>query len=163
MYLAHHMKASLVLYITDMPTTAAWLDHVYGTFSGHGELFRDQAVQSAVVEVVARHISNPDLTKSVTACSCRRVGQINVFRISIGELESSASLVLAQGNPLIMGGLRPVPPNLVYCGMMQCREAGPLPVDLQQFMDSATEGVVLVSFGSVLQGSQVSHWSSDLT
>ena len=42
-----------------------------------------------------------------------------MFRISIGELESQASLVLAQGNPLIMGGMRPVPPNIVYCGMMQ--------------------------------------------
>merc|ERR1719234_94398 len=50
---------------------------------------------------------------------------------------------------------RPVPPNLVYCGMMQCREGKELPADLQQFMDSATEGVLLVSFGSVLQGSQV--------
>ena len=79
----------------------------------------------------------------------------SMLRLSIGELEGSASLILAQGNPLIMGGLRPVPPNLVYCGMMQCRQAGPLPQDLQQFMDSATEGVVLVSFGSVLQGSQV--------
>ena len=78
-----------------------------------------------------------------------------MLRISIEELESSASLVLAQGNPLIMGGMRPVPPNVVYCGMMQCRQAGPLPEDLQHFMDSATQGVVLVSFGSVLQGSQV--------
>jgi len=48
-----------------------------------------------------------------------------------------------------------VPPNLVYCGMMQCREARPLPQDLQKYMDEATEGVLLVSFGSVLQGSQV--------
>jgi len=138
LYLARHLEANLVLYITDMPTTAAWLDHVFGSYSGEGEPFRDQSVQSAVVEVVARHIPQPDLT-----------------RLSIGELEGSASLILAQGNPLIMGGLRPVPPNLVYCGMMQCRQAGPLPQDLQQFMDSATEGVVLVSFGSVLQGSQV--------
>ena len=48
MYLAHHMKASLVLYITDMPTTAAWLDHVYGSYSGEGELFRDQ--EEAITE-----------------------------------------------------------------------------------------------------------------
>ena len=138
MYLAHHMKASLVLYITDMPTTAAWLDHVYGSYSGEGELFRDQEVESAVVEVVGRHIRDQDL-----------------LSLTIGELESEASLVLCQGSPLVMGGLRPVPPNLVYCGMMQCREAQPLPQDLQHLMDSASEGVVLVSFGSVLQGSQV--------
>ena len=46
-----------------MPTTAAWLDHVFGSYSGQGELFRDEAVQSAVVEVVAKHISDPALTK----------------------------------------------------------------------------------------------------
>ena len=63
--------------------------------------------------------------------------------------------MLAQGNPLVMGGMRPVPPNVVYCGMMQCRPAAALPDDLQQWMDQATERVVYVSFGSVLQGSQV--------
>ena len=63
MYLARHFSASLVLYITDMPTTAAWLDHVFGTYSGQGELFRDDSVQAAVVEVVARHIPDPALTK----------------------------------------------------------------------------------------------------
>ena len=40
MYLARYLSANLALYITDMPTTAAWLDHVYGTFNGEGELFR---------------------------------------------------------------------------------------------------------------------------
>ena len=54
-----------------------------------------------------------------------------------------------------MGGMRPVPPNIVYCGMMQCREPKDLPDDLKQYMDSAKEGVVFVSFGSVLQGSQI--------
>ena len=40
-------------------------------------------------------------------------------RLTIEELESEAACVLAQGNPLVMGGSRPVPPSLVYCGMMQ--------------------------------------------
>ena len=45
MYLARHQQASLVLYITDMPTTAAWLDHVYGSYTGQGEPFRDREVE----------------------------------------------------------------------------------------------------------------------
>ena len=138
MYLAHHLGAELVLYITDMPTTAAWLDHAFGSYSGQGEPFRDQEVEAAVLKVVGRHLPDKDLLSK-----------------TIAELEGGASLVLCQGNPLVMGGLRPVPPNLVYCGMMQCRQAMPLPPDLREFMDSATQGVVLVSFGSVLQGSQV--------
>ena len=79
----------------------------------------------------------------------------NITSKSIEDIEKTASAVLAQGTPLVMGGLRPVPPNLVYCGMMQCRPANPLPEDLQKFMDEATEGVLYVSFGSVLQGSQL--------
>ena len=69
LYLARHLEANLVLYITDMPTTAAWLDHVFGSYSGEGEPFRDHSVQSAVVEVVARHIPRPDLTRLVPASS----------------------------------------------------------------------------------------------
>ena len=56
MYLAKTMGARLVLYITDMPTTAAWLDHVYGSFSGQGELFRDEGVETEVRKVVAKHL-----------------------------------------------------------------------------------------------------------
>ena len=56
MYLAKHFSANLVLYISDMPTTAAWLNHVYGTFTGEGELFRDDGVQTAVREIVKKHL-----------------------------------------------------------------------------------------------------------
>jgi len=139
LYLAKHMKANLVLYITDMPTTAAWLDHVFGSYRDNEEPFRDAAVQDAVLNVVRKQFPN----------------EKDLLSLSIKELESKASLVLAQGTPLIMSGLRPIPPNMVYCGMMQCRPAQPLPQDLQQFMDEASDGVLYVSFGSVLQGSQV--------
>jgi len=139
LYLAEYMKANLVLYITDMPTTAAWLDHAFGSYSESGEAFRDASVQEAVLKVVRNQF--PD--------------EKDLLSLSIGDIECKASVVLAQGNPLVMSGLRPVPPNLVYCGMMQCQPAKKLPQDLQEFMDGATEGVLYVSFGSVLQGSQV--------
>jgi len=139
LYLARRMKANLALYITDMPTTAAWIDHAFGYYQQGGEAFRDSAVQEAVWGVV----------KDAWP------GEEALTGLSIEEIEKTAGAVLCQGNPLIMKGLRPVPPNLVYCGMMQCRPGKELPADLQQFMDSASEGVLLVSFGSVLQGSQV--------
>jgi len=139
LYLARRMKANLALYITDMPTTAAWIDHAFGYYQQGGEAFRDSAVQEAVWGVV----------KDAWP------GEEALTGLSIEEIEKTAGAVLCQGNPLIMKGLRPVPPNLVYCGMMQCRPGKELPADLQQFMDSASEGALLVSFGSVLQGSQV--------
>ena len=155
MYLAEYMKANLVLYITDMPTTAAWLDHAFGSFTGDGEPFRDASVQEAVLKVVSKQF--PSENKLLRYKQVHPVGVylFFYFSLTIGEIEAKASAVLAQGNPLVMRGLRPVPPNLVYCGMMQCRPAQELPEDLKQFMDSATEGVLYVSFGSVLQGSQV--------
>ena len=71
MYLARHFSASLVLYITDMPTTAAWLDHVYGSYSGGGEAFRDEGVQTAVREVVSRHLpGETQLLKWVDISHC---------------------------------------------------------------------------------------------
>jgi len=139
LYLARRMKANLALYITDMPTTAAWIDHAFGYYQQGGEAFRESAVQEAVWGVVKDAFP----------------GEEALTGLSIEEIEKTAGAVLCQGNPLIMKGLRPVPPNLVYCGMMQCRPGKELPADLQQFMDSASEGVLLVSFGSVLQGSQV--------
>jgi hypothetical protein len=68
------------------------------------------------------------------------------------ELERSASLALHFGHPAIMDGLRPVAPNFVYVGMMNCRPPVALPKDLEDFMKTGKEnGVIFVSFGSVLK------------
>ena len=46
-----------------------------------------------------------------------------------------------------MDGLRPIAPNYIYLGMMNCKEPKPLPDDLKEFMDNAKDGVIYVSFG----------------
>ena len=51
---------------------------------------------------------------------------------------------------------RPYLPNIIEVGAMHVRDPKPLPKDLQTFMDSATEGVVFVSFGSGLDPSLMS-------
>ncbi len=54
--------------------------------------------------------------------------------------------------------MRPLSPNYIQIGMMNCREAKPLPEKIKKFMDgSGEDGVILVSFGSVLQASQMSE------
>ena len=63
------------------------------------------------------------------------------------ELEKNASLSFTFGHPLIADGLRPVAPNYVYLGMMNCREPQPLPNHLKEFIEGAEHGVILVSFG----------------
>ena len=70
-----------------------------------------------------------------------------VERPSLLDLEKGVSLTLHFGHQFIADGNRPITPNHVYIGMMNCREAKPLPGDLKKFMDSGKDGVIYVSFG----------------
>jgi hypothetical protein len=45
-----------------------------------------------------------------------------VDRPRLLEMEKSASLTLHFGHPFILDGLRPIAPNYVYVGMMNCRD-----------------------------------------
>ena len=45
----------------------------------------------------------------------------NVSRPLLSDLERNASLAINFGHPLLMDGLRPVAPNYVFVGMMNCR------------------------------------------
>jgi UDP:flavonoid glycosyltransferase YjiC (YdhE family) len=71
-----------------------------------------------------------------------------------GTLLERVALLLASSHPITHGAW-PHLPNLVEVGSLQLRPAGALPPDLQLFMDSATEGAVLVSFGSSLKADQM--------
>ncbi|KAM4747515.1 UDP-glucuronosyltransferase 2A2-like [Rhinophrynus dorsalis] len=46
---------------------------------------------------------------------------------------------------------RPMMPNAVYIGGFQCRPPKPLPQEIQEFMDSAEQGVVIFSLGTVVK------------
>ena len=46
-------------------------------------------------------------------------------------------------------------PNVIEVGGLNVKEAKHLPTDLQQIMDNAQKGVVLVSFGSLLDPSKM--------
>ena len=43
---------------------------------------------------------------------------------------------------------KPLYPNMINLGCVTCREAKPLPSDLEQFVSTAEHGVLLISFGS---------------
>lgn len=99
-------------------------------------------------------------------------------RPSLSKLENQAGLAFHFGHPLLMDGLRPVSPNYImiglfmitfkgllwlmghldFIGMMNCRPSQALPTDIKRFMDeSGEEGVILVSFGTVLRASMMSE------
>ena len=46
-------------------------------------------------------------------------------------------------------------PNVIEVGGLNVKEAKPLPSDLQQILDTAPNGVILVSFGSMLDPSKM--------
>ena len=82
----------------------------------------------------------------------------NELRPSLIDLERNASVGFSFGHPLLMAGLRPTAPNFVNLGMMNCVAPKPLPKDLEDFMNTGKkDGVIYVSFGSVLKASLMSN------
>ena len=66
------------------------------------------------------------------------------------------SVILCTSHPVTHGSW-PSLPNFIELGGLHLRDPKPLPKDLQSFIDSATKGVVLVSFGSQFKSSEMSE------
>lgn len=69
-------------------------------------------------------------------------------------LRKRTALVIACSH-YVTHGSWPYLPNVIEVGGLHLKEAKPLPTDLKSFMDSATDGVVFVSFGSQLRPEQM--------
>ena len=80
-------------------------------------------------------------------------------RPSLLEIERNASVAFSFGHPLLIDGLRPLAPNYINLGMMNCVAPKLLPKDLEDFMNSGGKdpGIIYVSFGSVLQANRMSE------
>ena len=167
-YLAQKFNASLVLYFTGQ-VSLSWVDEAMGqphntafqptlvfpftsdmTFiqraiNTFGNFFFHHIIRNVFIfdrdyKILRKHFPNEDIP-------------------DLSELEKKASLSMSFGHPLIMDGWRPVAPNHIYLGMMNCKEAMKLdPKDkIGKFLDDAKEGVIYVSFGSVLRASFMSE------
>ncbi len=121
-------------------------------------LFRDIYVLSKLEDLLDEHF--PEDPRSA--------------RPSILELENKAAMSIDFGHPLILDGLRPKLPTYIHLGMAQCsyvtklivvivcnyrvlisRVGKKLPRKIQDFIKSADQGVILVSFGTVLQAASM--------
>ena len=58
------------------------------------------------------------------------------------------SLIWLIDNDMVMGYPRPVMPNEIYVGGLTTGPGSPLPAHIKAFLDSASEGAVLMTFGS---------------
>lgn len=74
---------------------------------------------------------------------------------STGELVKNTSLMLINQH-FSLSGPKPLPPNVVEVGGLHLREASALPQQLQQLLDTAEHGVILISWGSQLRASSLS-------
>jgi len=71
-----------------------------------------------------------------------------------GILRRRSALVLSCSH-YVTHGSWPYLPNVIEVGGLNLKDAKVLPDDLKEFMDSATDGVVFVSFGSQLRPEQM--------
>ena len=155
-YLAHRFQAQLVLYCTGQ-VSLPMIDHAMGMPHHPGLLplglfdyepykmnFWQRTVNTIatnMLELARNHYLVPKVEKILDEMLP------GVERPSLIELEKGTSLTLHYGHQFIVDGNRPIAPNHVYIGMMNCRESKPLPEDLKQFMDSGKDGIIYVSFG----------------
>ncbi|XP_030383873.1 UDP-glucuronosyltransferase 2B13-like [Scaptodrosophila lebanonensis] len=75
---------------------------------------------------------------------------------SYAEAKISISLFFSNYHTLTEGPIRPLLPNFIEVGGLQAKEEpSKLPQDIQTFLDTAKEGVVLLSLGSNVKGSHM--------
>jgi glucuronosyltransferase len=63
----------------------------------------------------------------------------------------NVSLVLVNHH-FSTSSIRPIVANMIEVGGIHVEPVKPLPSDIQEFLDSATDGVILFSMGSIIQG-----------
>ena len=155
-YLAHRFQAQLVLYCTGqvsipminhamgMPHNPALLPLGLFDYEAFKMTFWQRTLNTMatnLIEIARNYYLVPKVEKILDEMLP------GVERPSLLDLEKGASLTLHYGHQFIGDGNRPIAPNHIYIGMMNCREAKPLPEDLKKFMDSGKDGVIYVSFG----------------
>ncbi|XP_065075736.1 UDP-glycosyltransferase UGT5-like [Ochlerotatus camptorhynchus] len=70
----------------------------------------------------------------------------------VRDIARNTSLVLVNQH-YTLSGARPLVPAVVEVGGVHIRNLKPLPMDLQQWLDDSPEGVIVISWGSVLRAS----------
>ena len=65
-----------------------------------------------------------------------------------------SSAILFLNNHVSSSSARPYLPNMIEVGGVHVDPVKPLPKDIQEFLDSATDGAILFSMGSIVKGTQ---------
>lgn len=73
---------------------------------------------------------------------------------SVSEIAKNTSLILVNQH-YSFSLPKQLPPSVIEIGGVHIKDEKPLPQDLKEFLDSSTEGVIYISWGSVVQTSSL--------
>lgn len=172
-YLAHRWNASLVLYSTAQ-SGLPWVDTAMGqphnpsytplplTPYSTDMTFLQRVVNTVTTFVFEHALRNWYILSRVEDMLDKHFP--GVSRPPLIDIEKNSSLTISFGHPLLMDGWKPMSPNYITVGMMNCREPKAFPKGdkIGDFLASASNGVVFVSFGSVFKASQMSDGNRKL-
>lgn len=69
---------------------------------------------------------------------------------AIGDLAKETSLFFVNQH-FSLSGAKPLSPSVIELGGIHIQKAKPLDIDIQRFLDNADEGVVYISWGSMIR------------
>ncbi|KAL8613958.1 hypothetical protein ACOMHN_023194 [Nucella lapillus] len=128
---------------TRIPYSSAADPLQMGTFSDDMDFF--ERVKSMLMHLMF-HVYHPFMRRNVVSTYAPEMPYI-----SNHELLARPELWLVESDH-ILDYPRPTVPNVKLIGGTAAGPAKPLPKELQTFMDTSTQGVVIVSFGSYVLG-----------
>jgi glucuronosyltransferase len=168
-YLAHKWKAELVLYST-IQTKMSFMSHAMGqphnpatnTFGLLSYRAESMTLLQRVQNTILTFAFDQVVRNSLILYKVNQMLDKNFpgeERPSLLALEKEASLAIAFGHPFILDGWSANVPNYVQVGMMNCRPAKGFASgdNIGEFMNKSKNGVIFVSFGTVLKGSLMSE------
>ncbi|XP_054278673.1 UDP-glucosyltransferase 2-like [Macrosteles quadrilineatus] len=159
--LAHRFKAPLISIVTSnplpwvadrvgLPDNPSYIPNYYSEFSSQMS-FSERLYNSVVLlysKFIYKYYSLPRVQRLVDFYLGRSIPPI-------AELTKETSLVLVNSY-FALSESRPFPPNVVEVGGIHLRNSGkPLPKNLKDILDRSTQGVLLVSFGSLVRVSSI--------
>ncbi|XP_048258962.1 UDP-glucuronosyltransferase 1-2-like isoform X2 [Haliotis rufescens] len=127
-----------------MPHQSNTLPHILSTYTNDmtfPERFMNTLVNFAT-PLLLRFVS-PSIDFSVLDEKLRHVQPGDLIRHSVLFIENS---------DYIIDYPKAVFPNFIQCGGLTARPANPLSSEMKKYMDAAEQGVVLVTFGSLIKG-----------
>ncbi|XP_012258117.3 uncharacterized protein LOC105687230 [Athalia rosae] len=160
---AHKFKCPVVLISTFGTTTA--INRIFGNSAPYSYVpleFLTLDDKMTVFERLRNTLGNifVDITRKYyymplqQALAVKYLGDSGVEIPDLEKIERQADFILINSHPAFYTP-RPYMANMKDVGGLHLKPAKPLPLDLQQYLDSSQNGVILFSLGSAMQSTMI--------